>query len=1281
MADETQDVKRSDPSLDELLARCIAAEEAGRPLDRQELLARHPQLAAELREFFANRDQMQRLAAPLRGEQPSSLSQGGGPKRVRYFGDYELLDEIAAGGMGIVYKARQVSLNRIVAVKMILKGTLASEEDVKRFRAEAEAAASLQHPAIVAIHEVGLHEGQHYFSMDYVDGQSLAEVPRQQPLSGRQAAEYVRDAAEAVHYAHQQGTLHRDLKPSNILIDRHGRVRITDFGLAKRIEGNSDLTLTGQILGTPSYMPPEQASGKRSLIGAASDIYALGAVLYDVLTGRPPFRGESPAETLRQVETLDPVSARLLNPAVPRDLETICLKCLEKEPHKRYGTAQLLADDLGRYLRGEPIVARPISSIARSWRWCRRNSLLATTGAMAVGLLLMVAAVASVAYVREASLRQDLEYEQRATKRALEGSQIAVSDMRTYSGLSAGEQGDSAAAALWFSSTTELLDAGNDRARLNRLRAAIWGSLAPRPLSAVMHPEEWVMGVRFHPSGQYIMTWSPRCGSFPGACAIWDLIEERQVSIPGVADTISCGAWSRDGRILALGTDRGKLLLQQFPDGQEPRVIEFDNRIDFLEVDPTDHFLAIVYGQRDAAARDERQLKSGTKVRVWDLQEETFATPELTQPASVSTLLFHPQGRQLVIGNHNGTCLAYGIPSESSRPLSRPLVMYQYGPSVAVGERPARPFYIDEGKTLCTIATIGGSIRRWDTTSWSAISPGPQPIAPLGDVKATAVTSDGKLIIVGSRRGMTVLSAATLEVAQFRPIKPRQYMFDVAVSPDGRFVLSGGGDRTAQLWALPSAQPEGPAIEHSSSVLAVDWSSDGQRFVTAQRGGLVRVWSVPGTALPRTALKPGGQALLSPSGRYTVSRGTSSANLGPRATRVYSTTDGRPLGPEIPTSGLLIEAAFSPNEQELALLSGTANVLRFVNWRTGNSRGEPIHMSSQPRSMRYGPNGDIVAVLCAGGEILIVNTNDTSVRSTWSNQVAYHHNNSYVDNGAIRFSPDGDAVITFQTDPAVRIWDWRTGKLKLKLEGHSERCSGVSFSPDGRLIATGSRDNTVRVWDYSGGRPESEVMRHPDWVYTVEFNPQGNLLITSCRDSQVRVWNWRSGKLHCPPFQHGHEVHTAAFTPDGRYAVTASEDRTARVWELVTGKPLTPPIPLGVGALNLQISPDGRRVVIGGFPEGSTHVVSLDALYDVDPIDAPDRRLLAELTASRKVDSTGGLAILTTEEWIATWRTLGPRRPSFASDLARTRANVFTADPIMTIKSERPGEKSLSTGR
>ena len=276
MPDETNAQARIEERLDDVLAIYIAGEEAGSAPDRQELLAQYPQLAGELREFFSNRDQMQRLAQPLRGGTEISQSGSHPLGKVRYIGDYELLEEVAAGGMGIIYKARQLSLNRIVAVKMILRGTLAREDDVKRFRAEAEAAANLQHPSIVAIHEVGLHEGQHYFSMDFVDGHSLAELPREQPLSAHQAAEYIRDAAEAIHYAHQQGTLHRDLKPSNILIDRQGRVRITDFGLAKRIEGDGDLTLTGQILGTPSYMPPEQASSKRSLVGVASDVYSLG---------------------------------------------------------------------------------------------------------------------------------------------------------------------------------------------------------------------------------------------------------------------------------------------------------------------------------------------------------------------------------------------------------------------------------------------------------------------------------------------------------------------------------------------------------------------------------------------------------------------------------------------------------------------------------------------------------------------------------------------------------------------------------------------------------------------------------------------------------------------------------------------------------------------------------------------------------------------------------------------------------------------------------------------
>jgi serine/threonine protein kinase len=315
--------------------------------------------------------------------------------KLRYFGDYELLEEIARGGMGVVYKARQLSLNRLVAVKMILSGNLASAADVARFRAEAEAAANLRHPNIVAIHEVGEHEGQHYFSMDYVEGKSLAQLISDfgfRISDFERAARYVKTIAEAIHYAHQQGTLHRDLKPSNVLIDFSDQPHITDFGLAKRVKHDSDLTVSGQILGTPNFMSPEQAAGKRGGAGPQSDVYSLGAILYFLLTGRPPHVGETVHETLAKVLNSEPAAPRSLNQEIPRDLETICLKCLEKEPHRRYASAQDLAQDLGRFLSDEPILARPVGRMEWVWRRCRRHSLV-TVLAVSLVIALTVMAV------------------------------------------------------------------------------------------------------------------------------------------------------------------------------------------------------------------------------------------------------------------------------------------------------------------------------------------------------------------------------------------------------------------------------------------------------------------------------------------------------------------------------------------------------------------------------------------------------------------------------------------------------------------------------------------------------------------------------------------------------------------------------------------------------------------------------------------------------------------------------------------------------------------------
>src|SRR5580704_14503557 len=320
---------------------------------------------------------------------PRAVSDAPAPAAsVRRFGDYEILEEIARGGMGVVYKARQLSLNRTVALKMVLAGEWATPEARLRLRAEAEAAANLQHPNIVAIHEVGEHEGQQYFSMDFVAGKNLAEIVRGNPLSAEQAASYVKTIAEAIHFAHQRGILHRDLKPQNVLIDADDRPRITDFGLAKRIETDSGLTRTGDVLGSPSYMSPEQASSRPEEVGPQSDVYSLGAVLYKLLAGRAPFRGATALETLCQVIEVPPVPPRKLNPAVPRNLETICLKCLEKSPANRFGSAQELADELGRFLRGERILSSPRRlERARTAKWLAWGALIGALICIVLGAI------------------------------------------------------------------------------------------------------------------------------------------------------------------------------------------------------------------------------------------------------------------------------------------------------------------------------------------------------------------------------------------------------------------------------------------------------------------------------------------------------------------------------------------------------------------------------------------------------------------------------------------------------------------------------------------------------------------------------------------------------------------------------------------------------------------------------------------------------------------------------------------------------------------------------
>jgi serine/threonine-protein kinase len=312
-------------------------------------------------------------------------------KTLGDFGDYELLEEVGRGGQGVVFRARQKSLNRTVALKVIGLGHWATEAHLKRFRLEAQAAASLEHPGIVPIHEVGERDGSCYFSMQFVEGGQLDEVVRREPMSIQRAVELIANVARTVHYAHEHGILHRDIKPGNILLDQKGEPHLTDFGLARLVETESTVTRTMEVLGTPSYMAPEQAVGNNAAVSSATDVYGLGAVLYQLLTGHPPFAGGTTYETIRLLLEAQPRPPRLWNPKIDRDLSTICLECLEKDPKRRYSSALALAEDLERWLKGLPIIARPISAPARVWRWSRRNRKLVGTGV--AGLLLGAAAI------------------------------------------------------------------------------------------------------------------------------------------------------------------------------------------------------------------------------------------------------------------------------------------------------------------------------------------------------------------------------------------------------------------------------------------------------------------------------------------------------------------------------------------------------------------------------------------------------------------------------------------------------------------------------------------------------------------------------------------------------------------------------------------------------------------------------------------------------------------------------------------------------------------------